>query len=388
MATRFASLVQHEDVADVVGTEYALRGWEYFENGHVFDTRQIFQVEQERLQLWALCAGSQSEPYQVSIFLNNTPPVRSRCTCPIGSGCKHVAAVLYAWIHEPGIFEAAQDWRARITLWSKERLLGVIFSIAEQSSRMEAFLQEEVEGWSHSPVDILQEAADTMRSAPLWEMPGLADELVEQGYGEHAVMLITERLGEGRSGVLVDWLIEHYERLNDYSSALMWARRRLDDIPKASYYATVWSVAQRLDVWSALRPALLARLKRADYVEYLKVLLLERRVGEAFEAYEEGLLQGEHFPDAIRLNLAEAVEDSDPTRALELYRTLVGGLIERRTREYYRMAAHVLARVESLYSRLGRTEEWQQVFDEFMASYPRRPALIQELERANLLGME
>jgi len=388
MTTKITFFVEHNDVVDIVGIEDALRGWSCFENGYITDPRKKFQAEQRDMQIWARCADSNPKSYHVSVALNHGQVTDCRCTCSDAGACKHVAALLYTWIHDPDIFETAEDWRTEIALWSRERLLDAIFAVAQQSAEAEALLQAEVDDWNLFSFDNIQDAVDGMRTAPLWKVPALADELVEEGYEEQAVLLLTERLGGERSGILVDWLIEHYERVSDYVSALTWARRRLDDIASAPYYATVWSIGQRLGVWAELRPVLLARLRRANFQEFIKVLLLEGRAAEALDAYDEGMEQGETVSDATRLRLAEIAESINPERAVALYAALVSGLIERRTREYYRMAATLLTRVESLYGELGQQSEWQLMFVDFVSKYPRRPVLFEELERVNLLEFD
>lgn len=388
MTTRFAHDVQHEDVVDVVGIEEALRGWSCFESGHVFDARQMFQAEQDELRLWAMCSGNHPKPYYVSVSLNDGHVTHSSCSCPEGRECKHVAALLYLWIHDPEVFEGVDDWHLDIALWTKERLLAMIFAVAHQSVEIEALLQAEAQGAQIFSSENVQDTVDSIRFAPVWKIPELADELAEQGYEEQAVMLVRERIGEARSGLLVDWLIEHYEWVSDYASALTWARRRLDEVPRAPYYATVWSIAQRLGAWGELRPMLFARLGRANFLESIKALLLEGRFAEALAVYDGGLQQGKDVSDATKLRLAEIAETIDPDRAVALYSALIDGLIERRTRDYYRMAANLLARVEALYGALGRRGEWRLMFGEFIASYPRRPALFEELERVNLLEID
>lgn len=74
------------------------RGIQYYEQGRV--ARPVVY----RNSIMAECRGTQPENYGIHIDVDEGRIVAS-CTCPYASGnCKHVAAVLYAWLKKPSMF--------------------------------------------------------------------------------------------------------------------------------------------------------------------------------------------------------------------------------------------------------------------------------------------
>ncbi|HEX5510356.1 MAG TPA: DEAD/DEAH box helicase [Actinomycetales bacterium] len=81
-----------ERVRALVGSGAYLRGVRYADEGHVTELR----VDDGRAQ--ALVAGQQVWPYRTEVALDGWD--EGECTCPIGGGCKHVAAVLLTVLRE------------------------------------------------------------------------------------------------------------------------------------------------------------------------------------------------------------------------------------------------------------------------------------------------
>src|SRR5437870_906239 len=79
-------------------------GRHYFHQGAVTDARR------QGMTLQARCQGSQPEPYRVRVTVGDGEVSDAHCSCPVGGGgaCKHVAAVLLAWVHTPEVFRAAE----------------------------------------------------------------------------------------------------------------------------------------------------------------------------------------------------------------------------------------------------------------------------------------
>lgn len=79
-----------------VGSTYAQRGRTYFRNGHVVTIRWRGNVLTGKVQ------GSEYEPYTVSVkFGRGNNDLEGDCSCPVGYDCKHVAALLYAFLDAP-----------------------------------------------------------------------------------------------------------------------------------------------------------------------------------------------------------------------------------------------------------------------------------------------
>ncbi|MBA2665383.1 MAG: SWIM zinc finger family protein [Bradymonadaceae bacterium] len=589
MATSEVPRLESEDVRAIVGDVYARRGHAYFERGHLFHARL------GRGQIRAFCAGGRPEPYRVKVFFEQGRVHDSRCTCPIGRACKHVAALLYAWAQTPEIFRQADGWEERLGGLSKEQLLAVVLSLVEHDPLIEetfsvavrAFetpahghvdsgpfraqaerilsdaifgfrpVEEFIDGLTrltdmaqiqrqmghveraaaiyrglldalsehglapegfdgplagfeaevaaeladcfarlpagesrrlslHALVDVyvgsvasgrlhldqlveesiiaqatdeersavaqrlrrslaahddlranqsldaglgtrrgyeaflsileagpldsdalldffrrtdrwaelvgrllavgqFDEAVSEVRHAPLWEIPRLANLLVEHGEPQYALMLVRERLGEERAGALLSWLIDFYDARGQFDEAMDWARRRFEHTPNADHYHVVRRFAQKLGVWQAIRPVMLTTLERTSLDEFVRALLVEGQFDRAVALWQEALEHGAGLASSTQLRLAEAAEAVRPALALRIYIAFVEALIERRTRPQYRMAARYLSRIQRLYEEAGQEHSWHALLANLVEEYRRRWALIDELQRANLL---
>ncbi|MDQ6998394.1 MAG: DEAD/DEAH box helicase [Mariprofundus sp.] len=81
-----------------VGKTFAMRGKRYFKHDRVSDVEPL----QNGSQLMGDVQGTAPKPYEVLIHFTSeqTGEIRGECTCQAGLNCKHVAAVLYAWIEK------------------------------------------------------------------------------------------------------------------------------------------------------------------------------------------------------------------------------------------------------------------------------------------------
>lgn len=84
--------ISESDIPRWFDQKYAERGERYHRQDRVSALRKVDG------QLRARCQGSQPSPYTVRVTLEVDEYVDSRCSCPTGGGCKHVAAVLHDYI--------------------------------------------------------------------------------------------------------------------------------------------------------------------------------------------------------------------------------------------------------------------------------------------------
>lgn len=95
-------LPSHEDLQKACGEPAVVRGEAYCRAGHV----QRIDVVDDRpgsLHLRAQTVGSGMHLYEQDILLHerlHDVAVRGTCTCPVGSNCKHVAAVCLQWLQD------------------------------------------------------------------------------------------------------------------------------------------------------------------------------------------------------------------------------------------------------------------------------------------------
>ncbi len=91
------------DIQRCLPDTYARRGQAYQRDGRVRELR----IAEDGMRLAAAVQGSRSRPYRVEIRIGGDGRGRvsldSRCTCPLGFNCKHVAAVLFQAIRDTPI---------------------------------------------------------------------------------------------------------------------------------------------------------------------------------------------------------------------------------------------------------------------------------------------
>src|SRR5204862_750896 len=98
--------------------------------------------------LQARCQGSQPEPYRVRVTLEAGEVSDAHCSCPVGGGgaCKHVAAVLLAWVHTPAVFRDAEPIEEALQRRSKEELIALIRQMLRRQPDLEMLLEAPLPG--------------------------------------------------------------------------------------------------------------------------------------------------------------------------------------------------------------------------------------------------
>ena len=100
------------------------RGRRYFQHGYILNPRRQGDT------LKARCLGSRPQPYHVEVTLGLEGVVAGECSCPVGGGgrCKHAAALLLTWLHEPDtLLETLQKSRH---LWAAFVLCSLTWSLS------------------------------------------------------------------------------------------------------------------------------------------------------------------------------------------------------------------------------------------------------------------
>lgn len=92
--------VTESDIHHWIGERSFGRGLGYFQRGHILNPR----LQGDTLK--ARCLGSHPQPYHVQVTLGRDGIVAGECSCPVGAGghCKHAAALLLTWLHNPDAF--------------------------------------------------------------------------------------------------------------------------------------------------------------------------------------------------------------------------------------------------------------------------------------------
>jgi uncharacterized Zn finger protein len=98
------------------------RGKGYYQDG------AIVAPLQQGLELRAECTGSEYEPYQISVTLNTKGIAETSCTCPYDWGgiCKHIVALLLAYVHNPQAIRHMEPLDKMLAGKSKDDLIVII----------------------------------------------------------------------------------------------------------------------------------------------------------------------------------------------------------------------------------------------------------------------
>lgn len=125
------------DVQAWVGARSFQRGYHYFEDESILNPRRRGQ------NLIAECQGSQVTPYRVEIRLGPDGILGGNCTCSAGDGghCKHAAALLLSWLHEPDSFVEVPELDKLLENRSKADLISLIQQMVTRYPDLDQLLE-------------------------------------------------------------------------------------------------------------------------------------------------------------------------------------------------------------------------------------------------------
>jgi uncharacterized Zn finger protein len=108
------------------------RGEDCYENDAIIDP--VLQG----VTLRAECEGSEYEPYQVSVTLNEKGIDDLHCNCPYDYEgiCKHLVALLLTYVHEPKSFRVIPPLKEMLADRSKEELVAIINEMIEREPKL------------------------------------------------------------------------------------------------------------------------------------------------------------------------------------------------------------------------------------------------------------
>lgn len=130
-----AATITLQAVRAYVGETSFSRGETYARQGRVSNLRQTGAT------IKADCQGSEPSPYRVSVEVAGGKIKSSSCTCPIGSACKHVAAVLIQFIENPDDVQQVEDAKSALGRRSKEQLIELIELMLERDPDLEELIE-------------------------------------------------------------------------------------------------------------------------------------------------------------------------------------------------------------------------------------------------------
>ena len=136
------SAVSEETILDWVGPRNFQLGHSYFESRAIVDPRR----QGKALKAW--CQGSMPQPYRLQASFEHRGVVEADCSCPVGGGgrCKHVGALLLAWLHQPDAFRVVAELDTDLEQRSKPELIALIKQMLRLQPDLETLLEATLPG--------------------------------------------------------------------------------------------------------------------------------------------------------------------------------------------------------------------------------------------------
>ncbi len=203
--------ISEEDILDFVDEGSFQRGKAYFRQHAIFNPRR------QGMTLKASCYGSQAYAYQVEVTFDAEGIADAVCSCPVGVGCKHTAALLLTWLHQPEDFLEQQDIDTVLEQRSKAELIALIKKMLKREPDLEMLLYTagkqqgpvNLAAYSHRIASIFQQydgyewGATSNIINDLSDISDTADELATQGDYAGAIaiyeLLVTSVLAQAGS---------------------------------------------------------------------------------------------------------------------------------------------------------------------------------------------
>lgn len=227
----------------------------------------------------------------------------------------------------------------------------------------------------------VEEAITAARGAPDYELVQLAGLFEEHGQAAAAETLIKERSRTSEDSRVLGWLKQRYRERGELVPALELAEKEFRRWATQQGYEEIRDLARGLGRWETLRPALLDLLRSLPYGVPLlvRIHLAEGEIDQALD------LVGPGQPHrGMQIEVAQAVEQTRPAEALQLYRQQAERLIDQRGRDSYRQAAAYLLKMRALYRQLDQEKAWTAYIAGLRERHRSLRALREELDDAGL----
>ncbi|MYC62928.1 MAG: hypothetical protein F4X16_08865 [Caldilineaceae bacterium SB0661_bin_34] len=228
----------------------------------------------------------------------------------------------------------------------------------------------------------LDEALAEAGRAGDMELLTLAGLFGAHGHGRRLEPLVAERIETTRIDGLIAWLKEQHEERGELDEALVLAQQLLEQRQDLAAYQDVRELSQRLGIWQATRPELLAEWAAARQYGLLTDIHLDE--GEIDLALKSVRQPSQGFYYGQWMRVAEAAAETRPQAAAELYREQAEKLVEARGRERYQQACTYLTTMRDLYRQMSQEPAWTDFMAEFRERHHRLRALQDELSKAGL----
>ena len=134
--------INEDTILGWVGSRNFQEGLSYFTNRAITNPRR----QGEALKAW--CQGSMPQPYRLTVAFGPRGIGEADCSCPVGSGghCKHVGALLHAWLNQPGSFQEVAELETDLEKRSKPELIALIKLMLKFYPDLETMLEAPLPG--------------------------------------------------------------------------------------------------------------------------------------------------------------------------------------------------------------------------------------------------
>ncbi|MFN8443963.1 MAG: SWIM zinc finger family protein [Caldilineaceae bacterium] len=127
-----------DEIRSHAGSTIYARGYDYYEGG------AVEELVQRGDTLYAEVAGSEADPYTVTIHFTPGGIGSVDCSCPYGGWCKHVVATLLTALEQKSTIENRPTVAELIKDLSKEQLSALVIHLAGTTRT----LSEDIEAWA------------------------------------------------------------------------------------------------------------------------------------------------------------------------------------------------------------------------------------------------
>ncbi|MBX3056056.1 MAG: SWIM zinc finger domain-containing protein [Anaerolineae bacterium] len=154
------SSLSEKDIQARASAQSFAKGQGYYRNGYVSDVVRRGDV------VTAVVEGSEYEPYQVQITLDETGVADANCTCPYdwGGDCKHIVAVLLTLVHQAEAVVEKPELETVLDGLTETQLRRVLLNLVAGRPELMAALEREVEWLQKRPA--IATSAALSASAP------------------------------------------------------------------------------------------------------------------------------------------------------------------------------------------------------------------------------
>jgi len=236
----------------------------------------------------------------------------------------------------------------------------------------------------------VEEAVAAAEKASDYDLLAMTVSFTAHDQSDRFARLIAARAQTSPDRRLKEWLKERALKQGDPAAALKLSETMFSEQPSLAGYKEVKELAQQTKQWDAARTRLMAHVTadKRQATLLVQIYLAEGEIDQALKLVQPPAGQtSDHWglgASMMRMEVAQAAEETRPRAALNIYLQSAKQLIANRTRGSYATAATHLARVRKLYQQTGDEQAWRTLIAKLREEHKNLRALQDELNQAKL----